>query len=215
MLIRGNKFNLRYIGLVLFLGGLVLLFVIYWPLAVSYLDYMLFPVPGNVEVQIIEEGGDITSDISKDTTVVFVDNSFGLYIPKIKANARVIKNIDPYNESEYTEALKQAVAHARGSSLPDGSGNVFLFAHSAVNFYERKDYNVYFYLLGELDYGDNIYVSYNSELFKYTVLESKIVAPEEVSYLGSYMEEDTLTLMTCWPAGVDLKRIVVTAVRDK
>ncbi|HQJ73937.1 MAG TPA: sortase, partial [Candidatus Dojkabacteria bacterium] len=75
-------------------------------------------------------------------------------------------------------------------------------------------YNVYFYLLGELQKDDLIYVSYKGKIYKYKVVEFKVVKPEEIKYLGKYMEQDTLTLMTCWPVGSNTRRGIVTAVRD-
>ncbi|HCC67735.1 TPA: hypothetical protein DEP90_00790, partial [Patescibacteria group bacterium] len=30
----------------------------------------------------------------------------------------------------------------------------------------------------------------------------------------TYSDEDTLTLMTCWPLGMNYKRMIVIAVRD-
>jgi len=205
----------KYLGILLLLVGLVILFVTYQPLIWSYFDYVFSPKPvEDIKVEVTKQGEEITKDIEKDTEIVFVNSDFGLYIPKIQANAKVIKNVDPYNEERYGNALIYGVAHAKGSALPDENGNVFLFAHSAVNFYERRKYNVYFYLLGELEKDDPILVSYQGEIYKYKVLEFKVIKPEEIQYMGQYMEEDTLTLMTCWPAGSNTKRAIVTAIRD-
>lgn len=206
---------LKYLGILLLLVGFFVLLCTYLPVITSYLDFYFSPKPKEeIAVKIVDIENEITKDINKDTEVVFVDKEFGLYIPKIKANAKVIKNINPYNEVEYTNALISGVAHAKGSSLPNEQGNVFLFAHSAVNFYERRNYNIYFYLLNQLRKGDEIYVSYQGEIYKYSLLEVKVVNPDDVQYLGQYLSEDTLTLMTCWPAGLSLKRTVVTAVRS-
>lgn len=205
----------KYLGILLLLIGFGVLFFTYQPVIWSYLDYYLSPKPvSEVKVEIAQEEEEITTEIKKETEVVFVDNNFGLYIPKIKANAKVIKNVDPYDFDAYRNALVYGVVHAKGTAVPNEVGNVFLFAHSTVNFYERRDYNVYFYLLGELEKDDPIYVSYDSEIYKYKVLELKIVNPSDVQYLGQYMEEDTLTLMTCWPVGSNVKRAIVIAVRD-
>lgn len=210
---RSKRGYLKYIGILLLLLGLSILVFTYYPAIKAYIDYKLSPPPKKIAIQIGNDGEEITKDINKDTEIVFVDNDFGLYIPKIKANAKVIKNVDPYNEEIYTNALIYGVAHAKGTSTPNSNGNVFLFAHSAVNFYERRKYNVYFYLLRELEKEDEIYVSYEGEIYRYTVFESKIVEPSEIKYLGTYLEEDTLTLMTCWPMGVDSKRAIVIAKR--
>ena len=205
----------KYLGILLLVVGVVILFITYQPVIWSYLDYILSPKPvEDIKVEVTKQGEDITSEIEKDTEIVFVNSDFGLYIPKIQANAKVIKNVDPYDEERYTNALIYGVAHAKGSALPNEDGNVFLFAHSAVNFYERRKYNVYFYLLNELKKDDPIYVSYQGQIYTYKVLEVKIVDPMNIQYLGKYMEQDTLTLMTCWPAGANIKRTIVTAIRD-
>lgn len=206
---------LRYLGILLLLVGIVLLVATYYPVIHAYIKYWSTPTKEiqKIEVKIATKDEEITQDINTDTQVVFVDNDFGLYIPKIQANAKVIKNVDPYNKEKYTQALIYGVAHAKGTSLPNQTGNTFLFAHSAVNFYERRNYNIYFYLLNELEKNDEIYVSYDNMMYMYSVLEVKIVDPSETKYLGKYLEQDTLTVMTCWPAGADIKRIIITAVR--
>jgi len=204
----------RYLGILLLLTGPLLLLLTFYPLITAYIDYSFSEYPiKEVNVEVVKEEEKITKEITKETNTVLLDSSFGLYIPKIKANAKVIPNVDPYNEKAYTNALYRGVAHAKGTSTPDKEGNVFLFAHSAVNFYEQRKFNVYFYLLGELEKEDNIYVSYNNEIYVYKVLEVKKVEPTDIQYLGTYMDQDTLTLMTCWPAGSDFRRIIVTAIR--
>lgn len=207
---------LKYTGILLLTAGFVFLLITYFPLIKAYFNYWFSPASQEAEVKVVDEEDDeITqsSDIKEDTDIVFVDKDFGLYIPKIKANAKVISNVDPYIEDEYIKALRTGVAHASGTSFPNQAGNVFLFAHSAVNFYEQNKYNVYFYLLNELEEGDDIYVSYKGVVYQYSVLETRIVDPEETKYLDEYMDEDTLTLMSCYPAGTNWKRIIVTAVR--
>lgn len=206
---------LRYAGILLFLVGLIFLIATFQPIISSYIDYYFSPKPivDEMVIEVIEGSEEITKDIKRDTEIVFVDNEFGLYIPKIKANAKVIKNVDPFDEDKYRNALIYGIAHAQGSNFPNESGNVFLFAHSTVNFYERRKYNVYFYLLGELELGDEIYVGYDNKIYEYSVLEVKIVNPNEIQYMEEYMEEDTLTLMTCWPVGSNIRRLIVTTIR--
>ncbi len=206
---------LKYIGILLLLFGVGILYYTFQPFITSYLDYKFSPkLEKEIKVELTKGDEQITTEIKKDTEVVIVDSEFGLYIPKIQANAKVIKNVDPYDYDAYRSALVHGVVHAKGSSVPSESGNVFLFAHSTVNFYERRQYNVYFYLLGELEKGDPILVSYQGQIYKYKVLEFKVVDPEEIQYLGKYMEQDTLTLMTCWPVGSNTKRAIVVAIRD-
>lgn len=215
LLTKIKKEKTRYIGILLLLTGLIFLLLTFYPLILSYVNYFFFPVNKEIPIEIIKEEEEITKDINRNTEVINMDPNFGIYIPKIKANSPIILNVDPYNEETYINALYKGVAHAKGSSTPNLTGNVFLFAHSAVNFYEQRKFNVYFYLLGELEKDDLIYISYKGEIYTYKVLETKKVDPKDIKYLGEYMDEDTLTIMTCWPAGTDFKRIIVTAVRGQ
>jgi sortase A len=140
------------------------------------------------------------------------DTIFGIVIPKIGANAIVIENVDPFDPAVYQYALTKGVAHAAGSAFPDQRGNVFLFSHSSVNFYEAQRYNSVFYLLDKLLNGDEITIYYQNKPFVYTVTEKKIVLPSDIQYLKGNGVGQTLTLMTCWPAGTTFKRLLVLAV---
>lgn len=142
-----------------------------------------------------------------------INREFSIVIPKIKANASILANIDPSNQTEYTKALKQGViAHARGTTLPGVNGNSFLFAHSSVNFWEAGQINPVFYLLRELEAGDEIDVFYNNKRYLYLVTDKKIVEPNEVAYLNDQTSDyPKLTLQTCWPPGTALKRLLVIA----
>ena len=140
-----------------------------------------------------------------------VNRDFGIVIPKIGANATVIANVDPYNPKIYQKRLALGVAHAKGSSLPDQAGNVFLFSHSSADFYQATRYNAVFYLINKLEPGDEITLYYQGRAFVYQVEESKMVAADAVNYLKSSSQEKTLILMTCWPPGTTLKRLLVIA----
>jgi len=185
----------------------------YWPVIKAKISQYRFSEPSTTNV-VISENQDITKEITPDTEEVILDPKFGLYIPKIKSNASVVADVSPYDKGEYIKALETGIAHAKGTVTPNKEGNVFLFAHSAVNFYERNKYDVYFYLLHELKKDDEIFVSYDGIIYKYRVQEVTIVNREDVKYLSKYSDEDTLTLMTCYPAGTDWKRTIVIAHRD-
>lgn len=200
-------------GVVLLLLGLATILSIYWPIIWAKIDQYLYSGPSTSIVE-VSKGDTITKDIKPETEKVELDSKFGLYIPKIKSNTSVIADVNPYIYEEYTKALESGIAHAKCTVTPNLEGNVFLFAHSAVNFYERKKYDVYFYLLNDLKKDDEIFVSYDSVIYKYRVSEVKIVNKEDVKYLSKYDSEDTLTLMTCYPAGTDWKRTIVIAHRD-
>ena len=144
-----------------------------------------------------------------------VNTDFSIVIPKIGANTKVVKNINPFDSQVYQQALTQGVAHASTSDTPDKSGNVFIFAHSAGNWYQANQYNGIFYLLNKLASGDEIFIYYQNQKYTYLVDQIKTINSQDTSYLNSNFGQHQLTLMTCWPPGTTLKRLLVTATLKK
>ena len=152
------------------------------------------------------------SGSSSQRVLVPVNTSFSIVIPKIGADAKVLANVNPANEDEYLKALKLGVAHAKGTSLPDQNGTIYMFAHSTDNFWDVGRYNAIFYLLKDLDIGDNAIIFYNNKRFNYTVTDKKITDPSDVSYLiNSKKTDNQLVLQTCWPPGTTWKRLLISA----
>jgi len=182
------------------LGGLLVLF------AVVVVVLTFFPIVKNeVSYQVKQ----ITNTPEKELTPLYPD--FGIVINKLDINAKVVKDVDPYQASIYQKALTQGVAHAKGTALPGEDGNIFIFSHSSENFYEALHYNSIFYLLPKLEVGDIITLYYQDKPFNYTVSEKKIVNPQDVSYLQKKSSTPQLTLMTCYPPGTDFKRYIIIA----
>lgn len=182
----------------IFLGGalaalsLIALFLIFWPVASLEISYRI-------------------TGPEKGETIAPRDGEFGIVVPKIRANAKIVANVDPYNEREYQTALTRGVAHAKGTALPNETGNMFLFSHSSVDFYNATRYNSIFYLLNKLEKNDAIYIFYKGAKYEYRVRDRKIVAADAVSYLSPKSKVQTLTLMTCWPPGTTFKRLLIIA----
>lgn len=149
---------------------------------------------------------------SKEQTLIAPDTEFSIVIPKIGASARVIANVDPSNEEAFLPALLEGVAHAQGSLFPGTSGNIYLFAHSADNFWDAGQYNAIFYLLKDLEVGDEIVIFYQNKRYNYFVTDSRIVKPEEVHFITeANTGVEQLILQTCWPPGTTWKRLLVFA----
>ncbi len=140
-----------------------------------------------------------------------LDPNFDVIIPKLGANAKVIANVDPGNAEDYLEALKHGVAHAAGTVMPGETGNSVLFAHSVGNFWEVNRWNAVFYLLRELEPGDEVDVFFQGKRIIYEVYDKRIVDPSDVKYLDPQANFAKLTLQTCWPPGTTLKRLLVFA----
>lgn len=150
-------------------------------------------------------------NIEQVETIRPIDPSFSIVIPKIAANARIIDNVNPADESDYLEKLKFGVAHAAGTYLPGQNGHIFLFAHSTDYVWNVSTYNAVFYLLYKLDEGDEVDIFFEGRRHVYTVTGKKVVEPTDVQYLTNKTESEYLTLQTCWPPGTTLKRLLVFA----
>jgi len=140
---------------------------------------------------------------------------FGIVIEKIGVNAPVVANVNAASYNEYIAAMTQGVAHAKGTAFPGSTkaenNNVFLFAHSAMNRIGAPKYNSVFYLLRKLEAGDRVTTFYGGKRFDYIVFDKKLVEANDVRYLTQPSKEPILTLQTCDPPGVNLRRLIVTA----
>lgn len=192
-------FSLGVLFLVLAFG---IVFFTYVPVVTKELGYQVQSFSANL------------AQTPDQSDIVPYNTDFAIVIPKINANYPVIANIDPRDPHQYQIALSKGVAHAKGTVFPGQIGNVFLFAHSAGDFYSANHYNAVFYLLSKLSPGDKIYLFYQSEQYTYTVSDIAKVNPETIAYLNQHPSAKTLTLMTCWPPGTTLKRLVVSAVLE-
>lgn len=178
-------------GVVLIAAGLTILFLTFIPILFQEIKY---------NVRVIQK-----------TELTPVDRDFGIVIPKLGANAHVIANVDPYDSRTYQQALTKGVAHARGTAVPGAMGNIFLFAHSSEDFYNAMRYNSVFYLLNKMETNDEIDLYYKNIKYTYTVTGKKLVNAKDVSYLENGAKESTLTLMTCWPPGTNVERLLIFA----
>lgn len=187
-------------GLVCLAIGMLLTLAIFWPIITNELSYQW-----NMQTVRIR-GTQQSLDIQP------LNSSFGIVIPKIRANAAVIPNVDPYDNTAYQQALTHGVAHAKGSVYPGRVGNVFIFSHSSVDFFEALRYNSVFYLLDKLETNDEIILYFNNEKFTYNVIEKKLVESNAIFYLTEKTNDKLVTLMTCWPPGTTFKRLIVRGI---
>lgn len=189
---------LRLIGFLFLFFAVAIVFKIYFPLAKAEIVYQATK----------------SSPLNKE--IKPVNSDFSIVIPKIRVNANVVKNVDPFDSRIYQKALTQGVAQAKGSGLPGFPGNTFIFAHSAINWYQANQYNAIFYLTSKLEPGDEIFIYYKGSKYQYNVTEKKIVKGTDTSYLtnslnSTSLNTSSLTLMTCWPPGSNLNRLIILA----
>lgn len=138
-----------------------------------------------------------------------LENKEGNYIKiqKIGVDAPVVWNVE---EANILEELKNGVVHYKGTSLPGEGGNVFIVGHSSNYFWVESNFNQIFALLDKLVNGDRIEIRKGFKSYFYDVSDKKVISPENVEVLNS-LDKETLTLMTCWPIGTNINRLVVLA----
>lgn len=145
------------------------------------------------------------------STITPVNTEFSVIVPKIGINAPIVGSVNPLDEKEYSEALKAGVVHASTSFFPNQNGVVYLFSHSTNYEWFVKDLNAIFYLLKNLEAGDQIILFYKDTRYTYTLREKRVVAASETSYIMPVEGTRTLILQTCWPPGSTYERLLLFA----
>lgn len=135
---------------------------------------------------------------------------YGIVIPKIQLDEPVVFNVNPNDERQYTEALKEGIAHAASTGFPGTNELGYYFAHSATSAFIGQ-YKAVFYLLGKLEAGDEIYIWHEGKRFEYKVTTTIVTDPYDLSFLDQEYGKETIVLQTCWPLGTALRRKLVFA----
>lgn len=213
----GLIFTLRTLSNFLIILGSGIFVFTYGPILYSESWYFLHNQTSTPHEVLIEDNtpsgsATIDEETSEGIELVVPSNeSFSVIIPKIEVNAPVIEDVSMADYDEYMNALKEGVAHAQGTSLPGESGNMFLFAHSSLNFWQLGPYATVFNLLNKLEEDDLVFVVKDSETYIYKVSGMKVVAGWDTTPFYEEYDEPTLTLVTCYPPGTTVNRYVVTA----
>jgi len=161
--------------------------------------------------QLIQE----ESKVNVNLDITPYDNR--IIIPKIGKNiplvdVRLNTGFDfDHIENIFMQELKKGVVRYPGTAKPGNVGNAFIFGHSSNYPWIKGEYNSIFALLDNLSYGDEIIVYYNQKKFTYIIREKKVVKPGDVKILNRGDGRKELSLMTCWPIGTTLNRLIVFA----
>jgi sortase A len=141
---------------------------------------------------------------------------FNLSIPSLSLNNMPVQaNVDSGNEKTYRSVLTSGLAHFQGTGLPvsDINNNIVVYGHSAGgDYYSRtKDVAAAFSKLSEIKIGDSIVINMDGKEYKYRVVKTKIVKPDDSSIINGNKGKETLTLFTCYPNGNNSNRFVAVA----
>jgi len=140
-----------------------------------------------------------------------INFDFSLIIPKLNINAPVVADVSGTEPNIYYTQLKKGAAHYKGTPTPDANGNTVIFGHSSfIPSIHPGAYNTVFLMLDKLQKDDQIIVYYKSKPYYYKVQSINLVSDSDLSILQT-TDHKQLTIMTCWPPGTDLKRLVIIA----
>ncbi len=117
-----------------------------------------------------------------------------IQIPAIELDAPVVEGDD-------WESLKQGAGHHIGSANPGESGNCVISAHNDI-------FGEIFRRLPELELGNEIFVYTASQVYRYVVTQKRFIEPTEVSVMYP-TSSPVVTLISCYPYGIDTHRVVV------
>ena len=140
---------------------------------------------------------------------VKIPANFRLVIPTIGVNLPV-GEAHFYSNTWYIPQVTNRVEHLQGRPLPGQNNNVPIAAHIDLGRTRPGP----FFNLKVLKVGDPIQVVYGGTIYEYSVQQTSVVAPTDLSSLYTTSSE-TLTLITC--AGTLLRtgytqRLIVRAV---
>ena len=159
-----------------------------------------------------------TENLHVDIDIAPYDNR--IIIPSMGKNIPLV-DIDTHSgvdfnnlEDVFMKELEKGVVHYPGTALPGDKGNAFIFGHSSNYPWAQGSYNNVFALIDNLNGGDEIIVYYHQKKFTYIVREKKVIKPGDITSLDRDPNARELTLMTCWPIGTTLDRILVFAELD-
>ncbi len=132
----------------------------------------------------------------------------GKNIPLIDVKSKMVENVKEL-EDVFMEELSNGVIRYPWSAKPWELWNSFIFWHSSNFPWIKWEYNDVFALLDTIVFWDEIIAYYNQKKYVYKIKEKKIIKPGDVSVLKRNTNKKEISLMTCWPIGTTLNRMIV------
>ena len=133
-----------------------------------------------------------------------------LNVPLVSPDYAALLNEDwEQLETDIQTSLKDGVVHYPGTARPGQAGNFFVTGHSSYYPWAPGKYKTVFARLHELDVGDEYWVYYGGDKYRYRIQSKEEVRPTNVAVLDQPINRRVSTLMTCTPAGTTLRRLIL------
>ena len=133
-------------------------------------------------------------------------------IPKLGIAAPLIL-VPSTNPDDFLSPLKKGVVHYP-SALPGEEGRMVVLGHSSPPGWPKINYDWVFSELQKLEAGDEIIISFDNRQYSYKVQDKIFLKQGEDLPLSLTEGKSELVLISCWPPGINNKRIVVSSVLE-
>jgi len=132
-------------------------------------------------------------------------------IPKIEISAPLIF-VESENEKDYKAPLLKGVVHYYQSAVPGEAGQTIILGHSAPSGWPKINYDWVFSNLNDLNIEDEVFVNYKNHQYHYIVSGKFFLDKgEEIPTNDLTNSKNVLILISCWPPGVNQRRIAIEA----
>ncbi len=169
--------------------------------------------PVNSVGEIKEDSDFVAAAPSRPATAPDSDRADIIVIPAIGITAPLISPPDNTNAAELKALLDDGAIIYPDSVSFGKDGQTIVLGHSAPPNWPEIKHDTIFSRIAELNFNDKIIAVYNDRTYTYSVKHSEIVAKgADIPKMENTNNE--LVLVTCWPPGRDLKRIIVQAELD-
>lgn len=115
----------------------------------------------------------------------------------------------PIYHGTTSEVLEKGVGHLQNTSLPVGGES----SHAVLTGHTGLSGKRLFTDLTEVEVGDVFYLHILGQTLAYQVDRIDIVDPDDTALLQVETGEDLVTLVTCYPYGINTQRLLVRGVR--
>lgn len=133
-----------------------------------------------------------------------------LLIPAIGLRAPILW-ADPQNPQDLNQLLQSGVVQLPGSGLPGQDQPTILLGHSSDFWWHPGGYQTVFINLNRLEQGQKIFLSDRKNQFSYTVSHLEHAHPHQLASFFKNTNQQNLILVTCWPIGTNLARLIIFA----
>ena len=229
-----RKKVLRLFSLLIIFIGVVIIFYIFYPLALWQIYFAPALASSNIKTPIpkaavvnpseigslISQAGNLLSGVDYTNAQNWFPEfnprtagqpkipSYTISVPKLKIQNAVVSTVD--------NNLAIHLVNYEGTAVPPESGNAVIFGHSTLpQLFNSNDYKTIFATAYQLKLGDEIYANVNGISFKYRIFNISVVEPTDISIFEQDYGNSYLTLVTCTPPGTTWKRLIIKAKFEK